>query len=363
MHYYIYAGWFLCLAALLSSAFANDVNTLLATQGVLLGVGMLALEMPTFIILNSWFIKRRGLAYGVLFGLTDLFGVGWGFLANALLMRYGMRTTFFAFTAICFAAPAVAMPFLRERQVLVDDDTSDTSVLDPLSCAGARTTAHAVDRSHFLRAPVFYILLSSSLLQSFAYYLPYIYLPSYTSSLGHSLSTGTIVLALANIGQLVGEVLFGRLSDKARAPTLAFISAAGTSLSAFLLWSFATNLATLIPFAILYGAFGAGFMALWPRMGTMFGEDNATTIYSILSFGRGVAVIASGPISTGLLGNPRGLMNLPLNMVQQTYRPVVLFVGACMAASAILGALARVWPQKEGERPPVCEATGTKTSV
>jgi hypothetical protein len=104
-------------------------------------------------------------------------------------------------------------------------------------------------------------------------------------------------------------------------------------------------------------------MALWPRMGTMFGEDNATTIYSILSFGRGVAVIASGPISTGLLGNPRGLMNLPLNMVQQTYRPVVLFVGACMAASAILGALARVWPQKEGERPPVCEATGTKTSV
>lgn len=157
---------------------------------------------------------------------------------------------------------------------------------------------------------------------------------------------GAIVLAVANIGQVFGEVGFGRLSDKARVPTLVLLSAAGSSLAAFGLWSVATSLAYLFPFAILFGSFGSGFLALWPRMGTMFGEKDASMIYSLMSFGRGLGMIASGPMSTALLGHSSSRTeDLALNgSVTSVYRPVVLFVGSCMAASAILGLIPRFLP-------------------
>ncbi|KAJ9616986.1 hypothetical protein H2200_000707 [Cladophialophora chaetospira] len=340
-HYYVYSGWVLCLAGLLSSAFCHNVKALIATQGLLFGLGILLVEMPTLIILDSWFVKRRGLAYGALFGMMDLFGVAWGFVANALLNRHGIKITFLVFTAICFVFPAVATYFLRERPSTAKEMPSETSsVSDAEATNDLQADATTVPfTKRYYRHATFYVLIAANLLQSFAYYLPFVYLPSYTTALGHSSSTGATVLAIANVAMIFGEIGFGRLSDKAKAPTLVFCSAAVSSLAAFLLWSFASSLAFLIPFALLFGAFAAGYAALWPRIGTMFGEKDASMIYSLLSFGRGIAVIASGPISTALLHGRHISSGQTSSSVQHEYQPIVMFVGACMAGSAVLGAV------------------------
>jgi MFS family permease len=314
---------------------------MVVTQGLLFGLGLLVLEMPTLIILNSWFVKRRGLAYGVLYGLTDLFGVAWGFLADALLKHHGIRATFLVFAGICFVIPAIALFFLRERPPATTDTGSEASSFDnvPATVLPQQDATGLTRNRPYYRSATFYILLASNLFQAFAFYLPFIYLPSYTTALGHSSSTGAIVLAVANIAQVFGEVGFGRLSDKINVHSLVFCSALVASLSAFSIWSFATSLAYLIPFALLFGSFGSGFLSLWPRMGTLYGEVDASMIFSIMSFGRGFGVIASGPISTALLQRDLALATQPPRSVRHDYRPVVLFVGGCMAASATLGLL------------------------
>lgn len=336
-HYYVCVGWVLCVTGLLSSAFCQSIHSLIATQGLLFGLGMLAVEMPAFIMLNSWFVKRRGLANGMLYGFTDLFGVAWGFLANALLTRHGTRTTFLVFMGICVVIPGIAINFLRERPastnaVHKDDTCCKISSDDDDSQATPR-------RVRYYHHATFYSLVASNLLQAFAFYIPFIYLPSYTTALGHSSSTGAVVLAVANIAQVFGEIGFGRLSDKIDVHILVFTSAIVASLSAFLVWSFANSLAYLISFSILFGAFGSGFLALWPRMGTLYGESNASMVFSIMSMGRGLGVIASGPISAALLQThlpPHSEAKSP-SAVKSEYRPVVLFVGGCMAGSAALG--------------------------
>lgn len=116
---------------------------------------------------------------------------------------------------------------------------------------------------------------------------------------------------------------------------LIVVSTATAGISTFLLWGFANNLAMLIVFALLFGTSGAGFLALWARIGTLFGEKDAPMVYGVLCCTRGIGSIASGPISLAMLGG---------EVVRGTYgagrfKSLVLFVGLCLTVSAGLGSI------------------------
>ncbi|KAK5058791.1 hypothetical protein LTR84_011055 [Exophiala bonariae] len=333
-HYYIILGWALTVIGLLSSAFCHDVKPLIATQGLLYGIGVLLVEMPSLIIMNTWFVKRRGLFFGLLCGVLDLFGVARGFLASSMLNKHGLRITLLTMAAIAFVIPGICLFFIRERPVYgtAQTTTEDSHVSAPSTQQGVATELPPANR--YYQRPTFYLFLIANLLQALAFYLPFIYLPSYTTILGYSTSKGAMVLAVANIAQIVGEISFGRLSDKFSVHMLATISATVACGSTFILWSLADSLAYVIAFAFVFGAFASGFIALWPRMGTMFAERDANMIYSFLSCGRGLGVIVSGPISSSLLkvGRSRGNDSTPA----QTFKALIVFVGSCMAAGAFI---------------------------
>lgn len=190
----------------------------------------------------------------------------------------------------------------------------------------------------YYRRAIFYILVVANLLQAFAFYLPFIYLPSFTTDIGHSTGTAAMVLSVANLAQVFGEIGFGQLSDKVHVKFLVIISTASASLSALLLWGLlgSRSLAALITFAFLFGSFGSGFLALWARMGTLFGDKDAPMVYSTMCFGRGIGSILSGPISSALLSLAR-LEGAVFGAGK--YAPIIWFVGSCMAGSAIVGGL------------------------
>jgi hypothetical protein len=326
-HYYIVLGWALTVIGLLSSAFCHDVKSLIATQGLVYGVGVLFVEMPSLIIMNTWFVKRRGLFFGLLCGVLDLFGVAWGFLASAMLNKYGLRTTCLTMAAITLVIPGLCLFFIRERPT----DVSAVGMQSHQSASALRRPRRYHQR------PTFYLFLTANLLQALAFYLPFIYLPSYTTLLGYSTSKGAVVLAVANVAQIFGEITFGRLSDKVSVHMLAAVSATVACASTFILWSLADSLACVIAFAFLFGSFASGFIALWPRMGTMFAERHANMIYSFLSCGRGLGVIVSGPISSSLL-EASGTHGKDVS-AHEKFKALILFVGSCMATSAVISCI------------------------
>lgn len=65
-HRMIWFGWALCVVSLVGSSFATKVWHLIIMQGVLYGIGFLIIYYPLLNMLNGWFVKRRGLAYGVM---------------------------------------------------------------------------------------------------------------------------------------------------------------------------------------------------------------------------------------------------------------------------------------------------------
>lgn len=59
-------GLAILIVALVASSFSTSVWHLILTQGCLYGVGGTLLYAPVIIFVDEWFIRRKGLAFGVM---------------------------------------------------------------------------------------------------------------------------------------------------------------------------------------------------------------------------------------------------------------------------------------------------------
>ncbi|KAH8900967.1 monocarboxylate transporter [Thozetella sp. PMI_491] len=311
-HLMIVGGWALCVVSLVAASFATNITALIATQGFLYGLGFLTLYFPVLSMLNEWFVQRRGLAYGVMYAGGGLSGIGFPFLLEALLSKFGFRTTLRAVAVAQFVLVAPILPLMKGR-------------LPPSS----HGTLRMFDLS-FLSQPLFYCLAISNLFQGFAFFIPSLYLPSFASALGLSGTMGALLLAVINLATVFGQISFGWLSDRTNnVVLLVFVSSFVSAVATFTLWGFATSIQTLIAYSLIYGWFGGAFVILWTKFGSVLSDD-PRSVFSMMAFGRGIGNIALGPISsflvTGLATSGYGLGK---------FEPLILYVGSLMLCSSM----------------------------
>ncbi|KAF9875310.1 hypothetical protein CkaCkLH20_07130 [Colletotrichum karsti] len=317
----VVVGWIICVVSLVGASFCDSVEGLIATQGVLYGIGFSMLYFPVLRMLNEWFVARRGFAYGVLFAGAGCSGVGLPFLLQLLLSKYGYRTTLRAVAVALFVLVAPFMPMLKGRL--------------PPSYHGA---LRMFDASSF-KQPLFWCFSLSNLFQGFAYYIPSLYLPSYASALGLSGTMGALILAVYNLATVFGQLGFGWLSDRTNnVLILVFVSSFVSSVAGFTIWGFAHSLETLLVFALIFGMFAGAFPVFWAKFGAILSDDPAP-VFSMMAFGKGIGNLATGPISAGLLTKP-----ISSGYGMGRYESLILFLGSFMFCSS-LGILG--WPLKK----------------
>lgn len=61
-----YIGLVILIISLVASSFSTTVWQLILTQGCLYGIGGILLYSPVIVFVDEWFIRRKGLAYGVM---------------------------------------------------------------------------------------------------------------------------------------------------------------------------------------------------------------------------------------------------------------------------------------------------------
>ena len=312
----IWIGWPTCILALVAGSFARTIEILILTQGVLYGLGVLLLYYPLLSMLNEWFVQKRGLAYGVLCCATGLTGVAIPLVMEVLLKKYGYEITLRA-TAVGLAVlTGPLLPMLKGRLPSVQDGAIPKT-----------------DWS-FLKKPLFYVFATANLFQGMSWFIPLIFLPSYSTSIGFDPSTGALLLALVSLSQLFGQIAFGWLSDY-RLPLhfLMFLSPCACAIAAFTLWGLGRSLPPLIIFSLIYGGFGGGFVVLWARMGTALSADPAAAMatFSIFAFEKGVGNVLAGPLSAVLISQTT---NVP-SYGALRYKGIVIFTGVCMLLSSL----------------------------
>ena len=242
--YMVWVGWAMTVAGLLASSFATTVEGLIATQGVLFGVGVTIIYFPLIGMLNEWFVTRRGLALGIMEASAGLTGIAMPFALAALLNKYGYAMTLRIVAIAVVVLTGPALPALKDR------------------LPASQTTSRRETGLTFFRNPLFYFYSISVFLQGLGHFFPTLYLPTYASNLDYQPSIGALLLALFSLGQTFGQVVNGYLSDSQLSlPILAFTLPLVSSVCVLAIWGLARSLPLLIVFSLLYGFFGGGYVS------------------------------------------------------------------------------------------------------
>lgn len=246
----------MCLGLALSS-FSTNVTHLIITQGIFYGIGGSIAYSPCIVYLDEWFVKRKGLAYGIMWSGTGLAGVILPLLLEYLLGTYGFKTTLRLWACLVFVLTTPLAYFIKPR----------LPIRQPLQGTPSMGSMYHTQpfNFRFLLSKQFMLYQVTNVVEAMGFFLPGIYLPSYAhASLQASSYTAALTLLLVNVASVFGCVAMGSLIDRLHVTTCILLSTIGTTLGTFLLWGFSVNMPVLYLFCIVYGFFAGSFTSAWP---------------------------------------------------------------------------------------------------
>lgn len=218
-----------------AAGFVSRIWQLMMTQGILVGLGIGLIYVPSLPILSQWFDARRSLANGISSAGSGFGGALFAWTTGAIIDAFGLQWALCTTGIITFALTAVATSLLRDRNKYIRPPqlTLDTSLL-------ARYEVRLVLAWSFVSMLGYITLLFS--------------LSDFALSIGISPQRSTDIIGYLNIGTAIGRPMIGIASDKfdridvAGALTLI----CGLSCSAF--WVPAQSYGLLVFFSLLAGA-------------------------------------------------------------------------------------------------------------
>lgn len=307
-------GWAICLFSLVLASFATRTWHLIITQGLLYGFGWAVCYTPFIVMLNQWFVKKRGAVYGILFSSSGIVATVLPFGLEAGLQRFGFRTTLRMTAGIFLVVTAPGMFLIRPRIKVSGPCPEETTKKTP-----------------YIKKPVFILFSLAVFFQGLSWFLPRFFLPSFAHDLSLSHTQGATLLALFGLAQTTGQITLGWVSDKVNIYVPVTLSLTASTLAVFIWWGPAKGMIRLSGFSLLYGSFGGGYTVLWARIGLYCTKDEKSVIaiYTIFSVMRGLGNVFSGPLSSMLLLDDIEVAQYGL----EKYKRVIILVGTGMALS------------------------------
>ncbi|KAK6062922.1 major facilitator superfamily transporter [Seiridium cupressi] len=218
-------GLFAASLSIAMSSFCTSVPQLIGTQGILFGVGGCIAYCPCTLYIDEWFVRRKGMAYGVVWSAAGVGGVALPLLLEYLLNNYGFQTATRIWACILFACSAPLSFFIVPRL--------------PYSA----NTHNKPFNLRFIKSRRFALHQVANLIQGTGYFLPNIYLATYArTTFGTSSFLSALTIIVVNISVTLGLVFMGFLSDRLQVTTCMIISAAGAATSVFLVWGLSGKL-------------------------------------------------------------------------------------------------------------------------
>ncbi|RQS54453.1 MFS transporter [Burkholderia sp. Bp8984] len=313
-------GMLLTAAGLAAAGAAHTLLQVYVAYGLGVGLGVGCAYVPAVGAVQRWFVRRRGFASGL-----AVAGIGVGTLvmpplASALIAHVGWRGAYFTLAALAVAIGA-GMSLLiendpRGRGLLPDGEAVHPAAGGGLPKAGGHTAGaagavNAVDRARAavaaptgatLREAVtsrpFASLYAACLVCSFGVFVPFVHLVPYALDHGVASSTAVLLLGAIGVGSTAGRFFLGGLADRfgRRASLLAMFAGMAVALVA---WAGAGSVATLAAFALVFGVFYGGWVAVLPAVVMdYFGGRNVSAIigvlYTSIAFGTLIGPAAAG---------------------------------------------------------------------
>ncbi|KAB8257493.1 major facilitator superfamily domain-containing protein [Aspergillus pseudonomiae] len=268
------------------SSFSTNVTHLILSQGIAYGTAGCFAYAPSILFMPDWFVKKKSLAFGIVWSGSGLTGIIFPLILQSLLDAYGWQTTLRICSVAIFLLAAPFMLFHRPR------------------LPRTTTNLHQLDLS-FHRNRTYLIYQACNVVQSLGFFVPQLFLPSYAGLLGAKGLAASSTITVFNISAIFGCILIGWLADRYHVTKCILISTVGGVCSTFLLWGLSVHLAPLYLFTIVYACTGASFSSSWAATSAEVRKSHPSAdvsmVFAFLETGRGIGNVISGPLSEALL--------------------------------------------------------------
>ena len=236
--------------SLICASFASKIWHLFLTQGVMFGLGMGFLFVPSVAIVPQWCLQRRSLANGIATSGSGLGGLLYSLATGAMIRNLGLDWAFRILGIIAFVVNLICTILIKDRNKAVG------------------TKQVAFDMSLFKR-PEYLLLLAFGWFSILGYIVLIFSLANYANYIGLDSSDAALVSALINLGQGVGRPLIGFFSDRTGRINMAAFTTFLTGVFALAIWTNAHSFSVLVVFAIIGGATAGTF---WTVIGPIAAE-------------------------------------------------------------------------------------------
>ncbi|KAI0327335.1 MFS general substrate transporter [Cubamyces sp. BRFM 1775] len=247
---FLAAGGALWTLSMLLCVFATQLWHFFVIMGLIQGLAN-ALVYPLIVALPAqWFLRYRALATGMVVAGSSLGGAVSSLVFRELLTNFGLKKSFGIYTAIDGSLLFVAWFMISERRK-----------------PSERKKIVWIDRS-FFSDPVFWSLGLCFFFTVFGYLSPIFFLPTFASQKLPHLSDllAALPVTMLNFSAAAGRTLIGFLADRIGPVNSLWAMIMLSGLTQLLVWTFVSNYAGIMAFAIMYGFVCGCFLSLSPAV-------------------------------------------------------------------------------------------------
>lgn len=304
-------GLILMSGSTAASLFMAEPWHYVMTWGVLsgLGSGAVALSMGATVV-NRWFVRRRGVAMGLLSASTAtgslIFLPGMAALAES----GGWKPVAIAVSAAAAALVPLVMFLMPERPADIGQAPYGGDRIEPPPPPGRATDALALALGVLVRAsrtPAFWLLFGTFFVCGFTTNgLIGTHLISFCGDQGLMLVQAGLLLAAMGVFDIVGTTASGWLTDRYDPRKLLFVYYVLRGLSLLALPFLEFNLVSLSLFAVFYGLDWLATVPPTARLASeAFGDREGPIVFGWVAFGHQIGA-ATAAFGAGVLRDLQG---------------------------------------------------------
>lgn len=287
---------------------------LFLVQGLGQGIGCGLMFCPTLALISTYFVKRRGIAIGLVASGSATGGLVFPAVIMRLLPRVGYGWTMRTLGFITLVTLIPCLIFFKQR-------------LPP------HRSGPLVEWAAFKEIP--YLLFAVGMFLNFwGLYVAFFYVGSFSRNIiGVSEATSIDLLMVMNGVGLVGRLVPNLLADKFTGPLNLLIPFSGVTAVVAYCWPAVKDMSGLWTFAVFYGLFAAGIQSLFPATLSTLTTDlkkigvRMGMVLSIVA----VAALIGSPIAGALISTDDG-----------EYLYAQMFMGSAIIAGTLVLIGARV---------------------
>ncbi|WGR91820.1 MFS transporter [Bradyrhizobium sp. ISRA443] len=305
---------------------AQTIVQVYAAYSIGIGAGVGCAYVPTLGAVQRWFVRRRGFASGL-----AVSGIGVGTLvmpplATWLIASLGWRDSYLVLGVLA------AITGIGSSLLIADDPRwhgtgPDGDPLDSMSSGPVR---RGVSIGEAVRTPRFAGLYAACLISAFGVFVPFVHLVPFAVDQHVTPALAVLLLGMIGVGSTAGRFFLGSIADRIGRDTFLIAMYVGMAVS-LAIWAIAGGFWSLTVFALLFGVFYGGWVAILPAVVTdHFGGRNVGGIIGILYTSVAIGTLL-GPSAAGFA----------FDVSHSYFIPVAISAAANVAAAVIAMATLR----------------------